>query len=388
MFILSDDQNSALDRLLSWFEADTKRQYVTLGGYAGTGKTTILAHLRHELHTKNPKLKVGFVSYTGKAARVLHSALVSDVVLLKQDTVGTIHSLIYSPVVNNNEEIIGWKQKDTIDRDLIIIDEGSMVDGSIWRHLLSYKKPIIVVGDHGQLPPIRGSFYLMDTPDILLQHIHRQAEKNPIIGISTQAREHGFVRAGNYGAGVIKYAKEDPEAQEEVDELLQNYSPETLILCGFNYTRKKLNSIIRTALGFTRPRPEEGDRVICLRNNHRKHIFNGMLGTVIHIEKMSDEWYDAQIQMDGEDDVFHGKISVQQFGSDSALNFTDRRSEIMKGDLFDFGYALTVHKAQGSQARKVVLFEERFSKMSDDDWRRWLYTGVTRAQEELVIFER
>jgi len=58
----------------------------------------------------------------------------------------------------------------------------------------------------------------------------------------------------------------------------------------------------------------------------------------------------------------------------------------MKGDLFDFGYALTVHKAQGSQAKKVILFEERFSKMDDTDWKRWLYTAITRAEEELLIF--
>ena len=58
----------------------------------------------------------------------------------------------------------------------------------------------------------------------------------------------------------------------------------------------------------------------------------------------------------------------------------------MRGDLFDFGYALTVHKAQGSQAKRVILFEERFSQMTDDEWRRWLYTAVTRAEEELFIF--
>jgi exodeoxyribonuclease-5 len=54
-------------------------------------------------------------------------------------------------------------------------------------------------------------------------------------------------------------------------------------------------------------------------------------------------------------------------------------------NLFDFGYALTVHKAQGSQAKRVILFEERFPQMTDDNWRRWLYTAVTRAEEELYI---
>jgi superfamily I DNA/RNA helicase len=90
--------------------------------------------------------------------------------------------------------------------------------------------------------------------------------------------------------------------------------------------------------------------------------------------------------MDGEEDVFHGLIAAGQFGADGPLNFTPDRKKTVRGDLFDFGYALTVHKAQGSQAKRVILFEERFAKMDDDEWRRWLYTAVTRAEEELYIF--
>jgi exodeoxyribonuclease-5 len=56
-----------------------------------------------------------------------------------------------------------------------------------------------------------------------------------------------------------------------------------------------------------------------------------------------------------------------------------------RGDLWDFGYALTVHKAQGSQASDVLVFEERFARSNDDDWRRWIYTAVTRAQERLTV---
>jgi superfamily I DNA/RNA helicase len=111
-----------------------------------------------------------------------------------------------------------------------------------------------------------------------------------------------------------------------------------------------------------------------------------MLGTIISIELVEPEWYMAEIAMDGEDRVFKGLISVNQFNADKALNFTQERSKIMRGDLFDFGYALTVHKAQGSQAKRVILFEERFKQMSDEEWRRWLYTAVTRAEEELYIF--
>ncbi|MEK7079542.1 MAG: ATP-dependent RecD-like DNA helicase, partial [Patescibacteria group bacterium] len=157
-------------------------------------------------------------------------------------------------------------------------------------------------------------------------------------------------------------------------------------LCGYNKTRRKLNTFIRGALGFESPLPQSGDRVICLRNNHKDHIFNGMLGTIVTIENAGIDWYRVEIKMDEEEKNFSGLISVKQFNSDTSLNFTDKRSEIMKGDLFDFGYALTVHKAQGSQAKRIILFEERFSQMSDDEWRRWLYTAVTRAEEELFIF--
>jgi exodeoxyribonuclease-5 len=328
---------------------------------------------------------VGFVSYTGKAARVLRNKLKEADVILSEDSVGTIHSLIYSPLVNEKEEIIGWKQKEKIDRDLIIIDEASMVDETIWLHLLSYKVPIIVVGDHGQLPPISGAFHLIAEPQLELVEIHRQAEGNPIIALSIQARLNGYIRPGVYGDAVRKFSQEDSEAQETISELLANYSSDTLILCGYNRTRKKLNLHIRSTLGFDSPLPQVGDRVICLRNNHEKHIFNGMTGTILKIHDETPLWYKAEIQMDGETGVYKGLISKDQFMSDAALNFTNKRSAIMAGDLFDFGYALTVHKAQGSQAKRVILFEERFSKMDDEQWKRWLYTAVTRAEEELYI---
>ncbi|MBI1862819.1 AAA family ATPase [Candidatus Microgenomates bacterium] len=386
---LSPDQELALKRLLEWYKQDKDvMRFVTLGGYAGTGKTTLLAVLRTELAALNKSLRVGFVSYTGKAARVLKTKLKEEKILFPQDTVGTIHSLIYSPVTNDRDEIVGWKIKEKVDRDLIIVDEGSMVDGQIWKHLISYGKPIIVVGDHGQLPPIAGNFNLMQKPDLLLSEIHRQEQENPIIALSVDARETGIIQPGKYGPGVVKYALDDPDAADLMNEIISNYREDTLILCGYNSTRRKLNAAIRAAHGFESPHPMSGDRVICLRNNHRMNIFNGMLGTIDSIEKTDDDWYRAEIMMDGEEKAYKGLISVKQFESDKALNYTENRALIMHGDLFDFGYALTVHKAQGSQARRVVLFEERFKQMTEEEWKRWLYTAVTRAEEELYIFAR
>jgi ATP-dependent exoDNAse (exonuclease V) alpha subunit len=387
MLNLSDDQQKVLNDILDWYKKDRNAmQYVTIGGFAGTGKTTLIAYLRNELNKIDQALKVGFASYTGKAARVLNSKIRDQNALYKNDSIGTIHSLIYSPIINSREEIIGWKVKEKIDCNLIIIDEASMVDQLIWEHLLSYQVPIIVVGDHGQLPPIQGNFNLMQKPNLKLAEIHRQAKENPIIELSIQARTKGYIDPGIYSKKVKKYSREDLDTQEIIGEMLANYKTDTLILCGYNKTRIRLNSFIRNSLGFETSYPTSGDRVICLRNNHKDKIYNGMLGTIININQKDDHWYQAEISMDGEDIHYHGIISCEQFNADKPMNFTDKRSQIVKGDLFDFGYALTVHKAQGSQARKVILFEERFSKMDDDQWKRWLYTAVTRATDELYIF--
>ena len=109
-----------------------------------------------------------------------------------------------------------------------------------------------------------------------------------------------------------------------------------------------------------------------------------MLGTVISMKPSSDDWYEAEIMMDDETNNYTGLVYRNQFGSqDQSFKLTPALRET--GDFFDFGYALTVHKAQGSQASRVVVFEERFPKMDDDTWRRWLYTAVTRAEEKLFI---
>lgn len=226
----------------------------------------------------------------------------------------------------------------------------------------------------------------MQKPHLKLEEIHRQAQENPIINLSIHIRETGVIEPGRYSDTVRKFSREDFDAQEMMNEMLMNFNPDTLILCGYNTTRRKLNNFIRTSLGFESPEPMSGDRVICLRNNHKMGIFNGMLGTVMNLETYDKDWYIAEIAMDGEEKNYKGLIAVEQFNNDTALNFTDKRAQTMKGDLFDFGYALTVHKAQGSQAKRVILFEERFKQMSDEEWRRWLYTAVTRAEEELYIF--
>jgi exodeoxyribonuclease-5 len=388
MLNLTDNQKTVLQKLLEWYKASAgQSKFITLGGYAGTGKTTLVSIFRDRLNTQNPKHKVAFCAYTGKATRVLKGKLVENKSIFPKDNISTIHSLIYSPMINSSEEIIGWKQKeiDEVRYDLIIIDEASMVDFQIWKDLLTYGIPIIAVGDHGQLPPINNNFSLMQRPLLRLEEIHRQAKDNPIIDISIKARTRGFIPIGKYSECVIKYDRRAEDAQQNIGDLLEAYDEDSLILCGYNHTRIKLNKHIRQIRGFDSSTPQIGDRLICLRNNHKKGIFNGLLGTLTSIDEADDSWFYSKIDLDDEDKPYEGLIFAEQFNNAGSVSYTQDRKQAMKGDLFDFGYALTVHKAQGSQAKKVVLFEERFSKMDDDMWRRWLYTAVTRAEEELYI---
>lgn len=387
MLELSSDQKLALGVLLDFVKTSNPvKQFITLGGYAGTGKTTLISELRKKINTEHPKLRVAFCAFTGKAVQVLKNKLITNQALLKKDEISTIHGLIYKTIEDDRGAIVGWERKelDGIEADLIIVDEASMIDQKIWEDLLSYGKPTIAVGDHGQLPPISGNFNLMSNPEHKLEKIHRQASENPIIQISILARENGKIPHQKWGKNIFKVPMS--EGHEYYEDLFSSYNQDTLVLCNFNNTRLRLNQAIRRHLGFDGENPQKNDRVICLRNNHEKQIFNGMQGYLKYIKQKNELGYDVEIDMDGALKIYHGLISKEQFNSGTTLNNINRSYKTQGLDLFDFGYALTVHKSQGSQAKKVILFEERNKHQSDEDFRRWLYTAVTRAEENLIIF--
>jgi len=387
MIELSKDQEKSLINLYEFvLTPNTKKKFITLGGYAGTGKTTLIAELRKKLEKTNPKIKVAFCAFTGKAVQVLKNKLTLGNAIYKRDSLSTIHALIYRTIEDERGAVLGWikKEIEELDFDLIIVDESSMIDSKIWQDLNYYEIPIIAVGDHGQLPPISGGFNLMDKPELKLENIHRQAENNPIIKVSILAREEGKIPYQKWDKKVFKIT--NAEAFEYYDDLFSSYNQDLLILCNFNNTRLRLNQAVRKYKDFEEQTPMRNDRVICLRNNHEKYIYNGMQGFIKNIKSKNELAYEVEIEMDGLDKIYSGLISKDQFNSPTTLNNINRSYKTQGLDLFDFGYALTVHKAQGSQAKKVVLFEERTKHQSDDDFRRWLYTAVTRAEEELLIF--
>lgn len=367
MTVFTPHQDAALQAVASWLQAKPGRngtpQVFRLFGYAGTGKTTLARHLAQWVDGK-----VLFAAFTGKAALVMRSK--------GCERASTIHSLIYK-TRESGEELPSfdlWDDAPASKASLIVIDECSMVDGELGRDLLSFDVPVLVLGDPAQLPPIQGGGFFTDAePDAMLTEVHRQAQDNPIVRLSMDIREGRELEPGRYGESQIVIRSDlDPQRVIDADQ----------VLVGRNATRRAYNMRMRQRRGFTGELPATGDKLVCLRNNKRKGLYNGALWQVKEKPSTRRDIIKMRLQPD---DGYAGKgikVSVRQecfCGGIEALEWPLRK----RYDEFDYGYVLTVHKAQGSQWDDVVLFDE--SGVFAESRQRWLYTGVTRAAQRLTV---
>ena len=383
---LSDDQQSAYDDISDWYVYHQNSvPFLTLGGYAGTGKTTLMSYL----YDKFNQSTIAYCAYTGKAASVLRKKLNE----LNEDietncSVSTIHSLIYKPKLDEHGQVTAWTKKPNIDADLVVIDEASMIGQGVHEDLLSYGVPLLYVGDHGQLPPINESFNLMQDPMLRLETPHRFSENSPLIKLSMLARLEGKIPFGEFSDRVKKVSKTDiSKTGGPIEKFVKSkdmLNGASIIICGFNKTRVQLNAKIRDYNEFTDHTPMIGDRVICLKNNKRSNVplYNGAHGTIRHIVKNSRfEFANSVVEMDGvNEDMFRGKMLYDAFAKEKFNSYETAPGR----EVFDYGYAITAHKSQGSEFEKVMVIEEgKF--VWRDNWNKWLYTAVTRSQGELLI---
>lgn len=366
-FSWSPQQEIALKKVRAWLrEGPGKSQVFYLAGYAGVGKTTLIRALAEEVHGK-----ICYAAFTGKAALVMRSKGCPGA--------STIHSLIYKV----DDEIVGVptfrlnKDSDVADAELVVIDEVSMVGEDLGRDLLSFGTPVLVLGDPEQLPPVQGAgFFTSREPDVLLTEVHRQARDNPIIQMSMTVREGGRLKRGRYGESrVIR--------REEVE--LEDVLAADQVLVGINRTRHTYNRRIREVKEYEGFFPTYGERLVCLRNNREKGLLNGGIWSV---EKILDQTvWDITMIVKPED------AGMVQIGTEVCVAkefFTGQEKELSieeqrQYDHMTFGYALTVHKSQGSQWDNVYLFDESF--IFREDRRRHLYTGITRAAERITIVQ-
>lgn len=336
--VLTDEQQHVADTICK-----LEKPIQTLGGLAGTGKTTLVSNIMHRMR--------GFAccAFTGKAAEVLRSKGVDAT---------TIHSLIYYPTDEKQEDGMPvFEKKSSLDVKGIIVDEASMVGSLIYRDLVSFGLPIIFVGDHGQLEPVGEGLNLMKEPDYKLETIHRNA------GDIAKFAHH--LRDGNSaetfgGSPLIKILTKDQCVQymKEVDQ----------IICAKNETRVAINRYVRKMMGNEGDQPVKDDRVISLMNSKKLGIYNGTQGVVRSVGPLR-----MSIAFDNGQTV-RTKYDTATFNQEKTPK-----------DLFvhplDFCYAITCHKAQGSEWRRVMVVEQFCYGW---DHKRWAYTAASRAREELI----
>ena len=401
----SPKQDEALKAVDYWFKNDTKENQVfKLFGCAGTGKTTLAKHF-----AQNIDGQVSFAAYTGKAAHVLAQKGCQGAT--------TIHRLIYQPKITSKahletlqldldqalahpepdgELITRIKEEITKEQEnagrmsfslnlqsdlryakLLIVDEVSMVDQTIGEDLLSFNIPILVLGDPEQLPPIYGQGYFTNcAPDIMLTEIHRQALDNPIIAMAEIVRSGKSLPLGTYGSSRVV------DQRISSEEMLQY----NMILTGLRRTKKIVDDECRRILGHTSPMPKRGDKVMCVKNNHSMGLLNGQMWDVVSdTDPMTVGMGSVSLHVRNPDtDIELALVAAEKLFYGQQLDRWEHEEDIQE---FEYAYGITVHKAQGSQWDNVLLFDQkdRFPMMSARDKQRWLYTGITRAAENVTV---
>jgi len=399
----SPDQDRALREIDAWLKRGDAPRF-SLGGYAGTGKTTLAKHI-----AANHGGEVRFAAFTGKAASVLRAKGCAGAT--------TIHKLIYQPKGSVGESEVEelqhliqaealkdqpdemnlhtWrrelekktaelsavferKQESEIhEADLVIIDESSMVDRRMGMDLESYGVPVLYLGDPGQLPPVKGKPHLGPNDyDFVLEEIHRQAADSPIIWLANEIRNGRSIKFGEFGDGLVKILRKSEWDMELVTGADQ-------VITGMNASRFKLTRAMRNFIGFTQVFPLAGDKLICRKNDHEKGLLNGVTCKSLAEGNKRGNIIYLDVEYDGR--TMRGNICDPGYFQEHY----GERTHFPKGDgiaHFDYGYAITGHKSQGSQWNHVVVADDLMRQDDRSQRQKWLYTVITRAEERLTYY--
>jgi exodeoxyribonuclease-5 len=430
---LSAQQLAGIEQIKAWYAEVSDREYdgfdgpvkpFRLFGPAGTGKTTMAKAVPEALGLRN----VYYGTFTGKAAHVLRSKGAGPV--------STIHSAIYKPttsreareaLANARDELSELANEARADRhephpdpeklvtrmtelealipeleanarrtswelnpdspwamaDLIILDEVSMVNEPMARDIEALGVPILVLGDPAQLPPVEGGgYYTSARPDFLLTEIHRSALDNPITALATRVR---------MSTGADLGITRDEMTPASVRHAMEHDQ----VLCWSNKRRWALTDAMRRLKGFPAGEVVPGDRIMCLTNNRDLAVFNGQQFDVLAVQPGT---LGPTLTLRAEDgqEVVHPVYADGFLGremQDQAKRSGAGRDGRM---LATFAWAITVHKAQGSEWPRVYVVNETRPMMSSTrrkegpaaaiaQGRQWLYTAISRAQETVTI---
>ena len=374
---LTEEQRRVLEQALD------KGLLVVTGG-PGTGKTTTIRALLSLFHSLGQKVLLA--APTGRAAKRVQEATGEDA--------STIHRLLEYSYAEGEGFRFLRHEKRPLEADVLIIDEGSMVDLILMYHLVKAIPEgcrLIMVGDADQLPAVGAGNVLRDlldsgaVPAVRLNHIFRQARES-LITVNAHRINHGempHLNIKNKDFFFVNEAVPDLVAQKVVQlclERIPNFGPfdpvmDVQVITPMRRTAagvEKLNKALQKALNPAGRRKNEvtihgttfrsGDKVMQVRNNYQKEVYNGDIG---RISKLNLE--------EGELIVMYRDAGISR---PVVYNFSEL-------DELTLSYATSVHKSQGSEYPVIVMpvITQHYLLLQ----RNLLYTGITRARKLVVL---
>ena len=394
---LNDKQKQGLDIAVDRYKR--KEHYTVISGYAGTGKSTLVKFIVAALPNINPDEDVIYTSFTGKATQVLQKK--------GNKNVSTLHKLLFESIPKPDGTFFR-KPVEFIPYKIVIVDECSMVPKELLQRLIKYNVHIICLGDPGQLPPINKNEdnHLLDYPHIFLDEIMRQEAESEIINLTMDIRA---------GKPLTHYQGKEVQVlnKDELTTGMLLWADQ--IICAKNETRIALNNQMRDLLGRSGD-PQDGDKVICLKNNWDIYSVNDnplVNGTIGYLKDSFSTYINLPKQITSDGQPKRLDILTANFISDTNEDYgilnmdkqlittgvpgLDWKTSYKMGrnwrfqdkipDQFTYGYAITCHKSQGSEWDNVLVIEEGFP-FEKEEHKQWLYTAATRAAKKLVIIKK
>ena len=397
--ILTTKQSEGLETIINRYK--NNERYTTIAGYAGTGKTTLIRIAMEALGMKEED--VGYAAPTGKAAIVMRH--------MGNENATTIHRTLYDWFPRSNGKFYR-KRKEWLPYKIVVVDEVSMITQEFIDELARHKEThCIFLGDPFQLPCIdKDGNHLLDSPHVFLDEVMRQSIDNDIIDMTMSLRQmKGLPDHDGINYKLLTY--------DEVRTGVYGWADQ--VICATNAERIELNKRISAFHHFTPGKVEEGQKVICNRNYwdiisvNGEPLVNGTIGTIVNLYEddvpilprfgfpfKSVRHVVADLMVD--DDLFvnlhfdknqlttgiptfqlgYERENIDKwYSGEWAIAHGLRNPVALNAEL---GWAITCHKAQGSQYNKVLVYENKFP-YSREEHARWLYTAATRPIDKLTL---
>lgn len=379
--------NKQLEGLRTAVERYRRRElYTVISGFAGSGKSTLVSFIIDALEVD--PYRVAFVAPTGKAAQVLRSK--------GNPNAMTIHRLLYKYFPRKDgtfyrKMIPTYELQDTY--DLFVVDEVSMCSKEMWELLLSHGIYTIACGDPAQLPSISEGTDVLNHPHVFLDEIMRQAQESEIIRLTMDIREGKEIKPF-MGKEINVVRKKD------FDPTMLQWADQTL--CAMNRTRFLYNNMARKMRFGTLPKePQEGERVICLKNNwdipstSGDALVNGLTGYISNIRYTPHDFFGKKMLCtftpdDGSESKFVDLLVDYKLFTENKETITKenyarfKKLKLPRPNELTYGSVITCHKSQGSEWPKVLVVQENWP-WEKEEATRWLYTACTRPSEKITL---